>query len=190
MLAVLQDRQASDAFSFSPATTVKRTERVWWARVSPCQSQTWTVETQRRDADLCQDTGNRTKACTLDRIGRRGSRFSGLSCRAHVARLYFRRRLGWSRISEPVSMAPKVISPFPCVAWFRGCGCGCGLSSPQGRSDSKPSWANFPRPARADKSRTRTCPPPPFHFHPGLSPARISSSIFQNELFLPSPLLG
>jgi len=55
----LQDRQAYGCFSFSPATAVKRRARLCGPAylLAIDKRGPWTVEKQRQDADLCQDTG-------------------------------------------------------------------------------------------------------------------------------------
>ena len=130
-----------------------------WAAYLLCQRQKRGSGAEMRCRSLSRYR-YRIKACTLDRIGRKGSRSLSLLS-PHVAGLYFRRRLGWSRISEPVSMAPVSFPRCCVVSWM-------WLSSPQGRKSKRPASpaAQLPtlgtvRPAPADKSRTRTCPSPP-----------------------------
>jgi hypothetical protein len=98
-----------------------------------------------------------SKACTLDRIGRKWSK-SLLSPHVFGARgSIFRRRLGWSRRSEPVSMS---LMSSPCAAALR-CFVWMWLSSLQGRSDQQ---------AQLQNSKGRLTNPVPREGPPRLAP--------------------
>jgi hypothetical protein len=135
------------------------------------------VEKQRKDADLCQDTGIKgmhfgpyraegSKSLLSPHVfGARGSILGGASAGAEEA--------------SPVRDGSDVLPMCCCVALFRG---GCGSAALfQGRSDQQ---------AQLQNSKGRLTNPGTKGGRPSPAPARISLAYSRTNFFLPSPLLG
>jgi hypothetical protein len=174
----LQDRQAYGCFSFSPATAVKRRARLCGPAylLAIDKRGPWTVEKQRQDADLCQDTG--IKGMHFGPYRAEREQISLVATRLWGSRLYFRRRLGWSRRSEPVRDGSDVL---PHVLLRCAVSCGCGSALFQGRSDQQ---------AQLQNPKGRLTNPGTKGGRPSPAPARISLAYSRTNFFLPSPLLG